>query len=182
MSFNIILRDMLKPCQFSRSTVPGTIWISKKLTWFVFLWMKEKFERTVIKKANKNLSFKFGSVQFLDIVNFLGVATSLDSFLKAYRTSEMKGFLAYEWSDSPKKTHVSGTSPYNEFFSRLPKCNPLDKAYSDYQSFVNSGCSSEEALRKLRVSSIPPTGQENYPCLQQVCKNPDMQSFDDSLR
>ena len=144
--------------------------------------MKEKFERTVIKKANKNMSLKFGSVQFLDIVNFLGVATSLDSVLKAYRTSEMKGFLPYEWYDSPKKLTYPALPPYNEFFSRLPKCNPLDKAYSDYQSFVNSGCSSEEALRKVRVPSIPPTGQENYAYLQQVWKNPDMQSFDDSLR
>ena len=38
---------------------------------------------TVIKKAVQFVSFKFGDVQLLDIKNFLGVATSLDSFLKA---------------------------------------------------------------------------------------------------
>ena len=43
---------------------------------------------TVIKKSNNFISFKFGNVQFLDILNFLGGATSLDSFLKAYKTSE----------------------------------------------------------------------------------------------
>ena len=71
---------------------------------------------------------------------------------------------------------------YNEFFIRFRNCNQLDKAYSDYQSVVNSGCSSEEALKKLRVSSIPPTGQESYAYLQQVWKNHDMQSFKDFLR
>ena len=53
-------------------------------------------EPTVIKKANQFVSFNFGDVQLLDIMNFLGGATSLDSFLKAYKTSETKGFFPYE--------------------------------------------------------------------------------------
>ena len=40
-------------------------------------------EPTVIKKANQLISFKIGDIQLLDIMNFLGGATSLDSFLKA---------------------------------------------------------------------------------------------------
>ena len=43
-------------------------------------------EPTVIKKANQFVSFKFGDIQLLDIMNFLGGATSLDSFLKAYKS------------------------------------------------------------------------------------------------
>ena len=35
-------------------------------------------EPTVIKKANQFISFKFGDIQLLDIMNFLGGATSLD--------------------------------------------------------------------------------------------------------
>ena len=49
-------------------------------------------EPTVIKKANQFVSFKFGDIQLLDNMNFLGGATSLDSFLKAYKTKETKGF------------------------------------------------------------------------------------------
>ena len=41
---------------------------------------------TVVKKANQFISFKFGDIQLMDIMNFLGGATSLDSFLKAYKT------------------------------------------------------------------------------------------------
>ena len=40
-------------------------------------------EPTVIKKANQFVSFKFGDVKLLDIMNFLGGATSYDSILKA---------------------------------------------------------------------------------------------------
>ena len=49
-------------------------------------------EPTVIKKANQFVLFKFGNLQLLDIMNFLGRATSLDSFLKAYNISETKVF------------------------------------------------------------------------------------------
>ena len=49
-------------------------------------------ETTVITKANQFISFKFGDIELLDKMNFLGGATSLDSFLKAYKTSETKRF------------------------------------------------------------------------------------------
>ena len=55
------------------------------------LFNERDIERTVIKKANQFISFKFGDIQLLDILNFLGGATSLDSSLKAYKTSEAKG-------------------------------------------------------------------------------------------
>ena len=63
------------------------------------------FEPTVIKKANQFVSFKFGDIQILDIMNFLGGATSVDSFLKAYKTKETKSFFPYEWFDCPEKTN-----------------------------------------------------------------------------
>ena len=46
------------------------------------LFIEQQIEPTVIKKANQFASLKFGDVQLLDIMNFLGGATSLDSFLK----------------------------------------------------------------------------------------------------
>ena len=60
-------------------------------------------EPTVIKKANRLVSFKFGDFQLLDIMNFLGGATSLDTFPKAYKTKEAKGLFPNEWFDCPQK-------------------------------------------------------------------------------
>ena len=63
---------------------------------------ERQIEQTVIKKAIQIVSFKFGDVQLLDIMNLLSGATSPDSFLKAYKTEETKDFFPYELFDSPK--------------------------------------------------------------------------------
>ena len=81
-------------------------------------------EPTVIKKANQFVSFKFGDIQSLDNMNFIGGATSLDSFLKAYKTKETKGFFPYEWFDCPEKMNNKELPPYDSFFSILRKKNP----------------------------------------------------------
>ena len=64
---------------------------------------ERNIESTVIKKTKQFISFKFRDIQLLDIMKFLGGATSLDSFLKAYKTSETKGFFPYEWFDHTDK-------------------------------------------------------------------------------
>ena len=51
-----------------------------------FLINERNLDPTVIKKTNQFVSFNFGDVQLLDIMNFLGGGTSLDSFFKAYKT------------------------------------------------------------------------------------------------
>ena len=96
-------------------------------------------EPTVIKKANQFVSFKFGDVQSLDIMNFLVGATSFDSFPKAYKTSETKGFFPYESSDCPQKIKNSELPPYDTFFNKLRVVNPLEKGYSDYPKLFSSG-------------------------------------------
>ena len=93
---------------------------------------KEK-ETSVIKKANDFIYFKFGDVQFLDIMKFLGGANTLDSFLKAYKASETKGFFPYEWFDNPDKLDFPELPPYEAFFSKFRNNNLLDKVFIDYE-------------------------------------------------
>ena len=64
---------------------------------------RRDIETVVIKTTNQYISFKFRDIQLLDIMNFFGAATSLDSFLKAYKTSETKGFFPCECFDHPEK-------------------------------------------------------------------------------
>ena len=119
-------------------------------------------EPTVIKKANQFISFKFGVIQLLDIMNFLGGATSLDSFLKAYKTSETKGFFPYEWFDHADKMQNTELPPYDSFYSKLRSCNPREAEYTDYVNLLKSGLTKEQAVVKLKLSKPPPTGIENY--------------------
>ena len=87
-------------------------------------------EPRVLKKSNQLVFFKFGDIQLLDNMNFIGAATSLDSFLKAYKTKETKGFFPYEWFDCPEKKNNKELPPYDSFFSILRNSNPLDKDYN----------------------------------------------------
>ena len=139
-------------------------------------------EPTVIKKANQFISFKFGDIQLLDIMTFLGGATSLDSFLKAYKTSETKGFFPYEWFDHPDRMQSLELPPYDAFYSKLRSCNPLETEYTDYVNLLKSGLTTEQAVVKLKLSKPPPTGIENYQYLQQIWKQEQMSSFKDFLR
>ena len=106
-----------------------------------YLIHERDIQPTVIKKANHFVSLKCGDVQFLDILNFLGGATSLDSFLKAYKTNETKRFFRYEMLDSPEKLDATFLPPYNCFFSKLRNYNPLEKEFTDFIKLLNNGFS-----------------------------------------
>ena len=127
-----------------------------------------EIEPTVIKKANDFISFKFGDVQFLDIMKFLGGATTLDLFLNAYKASETKGFFPYEWFDSPDNLDCTKLLPYEAFFSKLRNHNPLEKDFNDYQKLVNGGFDQQSALKNFRIQSIQPTSFENYSYLKNI--------------
>ena len=115
-------------------------------------------------------------------MNVLGGATSLDSFLKAYRTSKTKGFFPYEWFDHPDKMQNTELPPYDAFYSKLRSCLPLETDYADYDSLLKSGLTTEQAVVKLKLSKPPPTGIDNYQYLQQIWKQEKMASFKDFLR
>ena len=149
---------------------------------YLILVNEKEIEPTVIKKANQFVFFKFGNIQFLDIMKFLGGATSLDSFLKAYKTSETKGYFPHEWFDNVEKLSHQSLPSYDAFYNRSRNCNPLNKTFSDFQNhLLKAGCSNEEALRKLKLAGIRPTIEENYVYLQQIWNSQGMQSFKDFL-
>ena len=119
-------------------------------------------EPMVIKKDNQFVSFKFGDIQLFDIMNFLGGAASLDSFLRAYKTKETKSFITYEWFYCSENLNNKKIPPYDNFFSILRNNNHLEEHYNDFQNLVNSGLTTEQAVTKLRKDRILPTGAENY--------------------
>ena len=138
---------------------------------------EQDIEPKVIKKANHFVSFKFGDIHSRDIMKFLGGATSLDSFLKAYKTKEAKGFIPYERFDCPENMNNKEFPPYDSFFSILGKSNRLEKVYNEFQNLVNSGLTTGQAVAKLRMDTLPPTEAENYSYLQSVWENNNMQYF-----
>ena len=153
-----------------------------KSYWLPVLINETNMEPIVIKKANQFVSFKFGDVQLLDIMNLLGGATSPNSFLKAYKTAETKGFFPYEWFDCPQKMNNSELPPYDAFFSKPRNVNPIEKDYSDYQSLLSSGLKTEEAPTEMKVSKPPPSAEENFQYLLDIWNRENMCTFKDFLR
>ena len=88
-------------------------------------------------------------MELLDIMNFLGGVTNLNSFLKAHKTKENEGFFPYEWFDNPEKLNNKELPPYDSFFSKLRNINLLEKDYNDFENLTTSGLSSEQAVCKL---------------------------------
>ena len=115
-------------------------------------------------------------------MKFPGGATRLDSFLKAYKTSETKRFFPYEWFDHPDKKQKTKLPPYDAFYSKLRSCNPLESEYTDYVSLFKSASTTEQAVINLQLLKLPPTGIEIYHYLQQIGKQEQMSSFKDFLR
>ena len=125
-------------------------------------------ETSVIKKANDLISFKFRDVQFVDIMKFLGGATTLNSFLKTYRASETKSFFPYEWFDNPDKLDFHELPPYEAFFNKLRNNNPLAKDFLDYE-LRKSALDEQQALqKKLKIKTVLPSGLNNSIYLQET--------------
>ena len=120
-------------------------------------------------------------MRLLDFMNILGGATSLESFLKAYKTEETKCFFSYEWFDNHEKLNNRELPPYDSFFSKLRNINPPEKDYNDFENLTTSDFSSEQAVWKLRLNKIPPTGDENYAFLMSIRVSEGMKSFENFL-
>ena len=71
--------------------------------------------------------------------------------------------------------------PFDSFFSKLRNINPLEKDYDDFENLTTNGLSSEQAVCKLRLNKIPPTGDENYAYLRSVWVSEGMKSFKEFL-
>ena len=112
--------------------------------------MSATFNLLLLKKANRSVYLKFGDVHFLDILNFLGGATSVDFFFKAYKTIETKGFFSYELFDSPEKLDATFLLPCDCFFSKMRNYNPLEQEFTDFTKLLNSGFS-QKVIKKVEV-------------------------------
>ena len=116
-----------------------------------FLVNEGDIEPTVTKKVNQFISFKFGDVLLMDIMNFLGGATSFDSILKSNKISEKEVFFPYELCDHPDKKHNTQLPSYDTFYKKLRSCNPLEAKYTDYVNLLKNELTTEQAVAKLKL-------------------------------
>ena len=93
-----------------------------------------------------------------------------------------KDFFPYEWFDSPNKLDATFIPPSECFFSKLRDHNPLEKEFTDFTKLLNSGLSQQEALKKLRLKVVPPSGVDIYNYVESVWEQEQMTTFQDFVR
>ena len=72
--------------------------------------------------------------------------------------------------------------PYEAFFSKVRNNNPLNKDFIDYEKLRKSGFDEQQALKKLQIKTVPPSGLDNYNYLQETWKKNGMTVFKDFLK
>ena len=93
-------------------------------------------ELTVTKKANQFVSFNFSDNQLLDLMTFLDGATSLDSFLKTYKTNETKRFFPFEWFHCTEKLVNKELPQSDSFWNILDNSYTIEKNYNDLKTLT----------------------------------------------
>ena len=68
------------------------------------------------------------------------------------------------------------------FFSKLRNNNPLDKDFIDYGKLRKSGLDEQQALKKLQIKAVPPSGSDNHNYLQDTWKKNGMRVFKGFLK
>ena len=58
----------------------------------------------------------------------------------------------------------------------------MEKEFTDFTKLLNSGLSQQEALKKLRLKVVPPSGFDNYNYLESVWEHEQMTFFQDFVR
>ena len=72
------------------------------------------------------------SLEYLDLCNYLGAGTSLDSFYKAYNLNTEKGPFPYQWLTSLDKLNYTGLLTQSCFKSTLTNKEIDEEPYMSY--------------------------------------------------
>ena len=117
-------------------------------------------------------------MQVLDIKNFPGGATSITLFLKGTKQRKTKVFSPMSGSTA-RKVEQRRTTSKQFFLNKLHNINPLEKDYNGFEELTTGGLLTEQALFKLRLKKIHPTGDENYAHLRSIWMSEVMKFFND---
>ena len=93
-----------------------------------------------------------------------------------------KLFFSFEWFDNPDKLEFPELPPYEAFFSKLRNINPLDKVFVDYEKLRKSGLDEQQALKKLQIKAVLPSGMDDYNYLQETWNKIGMTVFKDFMK
>ena len=110
-----------------------------------------------------------GTIQFWSsttqtLFDFLDGATTLDQFLKAYKSSQMKALFPYEWFDNPGLLVLPLYHCMKPF--SVNNINPLDKDFIIYEKLRKRRAWWATSTEKILNEYVPISGLDSYNYLQ----------------
>ena len=145
-----------------------------------FLLTNDKLNQQLWKKLISLFPSSLVMCSYLMVWTFLVELLVLTRSSKLTKQKKLNAFSPMSGSTIPK-SWTTKNYLHTIFFSKLRNINPLEKDYNVFENFTTSGLSSEQAVCKLRLNKIPPTGDENYAYLRSIWVSEGMKSFNDFL-
>ena len=120
--------------------------------------------------SSKKRTSSFGDIQFLDRLSFLGGATSLDSFLKAYKISDTKSLSATNGFTTFTKCRTQVFPRMTLFTVKLAVLTFLKPTTCNILTFWKVEWRHNKPLWKFKLTKPPPTWIENYHNVEKIWK------------
>ncbi len=147
----------------------------------------------VIKNNNQYKCISTRDLKFIDILQFLPPGTNYQKFLSAYKVTERKGYLCYDWFKSPEQLKYPQLPPFEAFYSPLKGRNVLEEPseQAEYEKDLKKWIIKfAEAMTKGgNVNKLlsekpqpPPTARQRYQMLQDIWNEKEMKCFEDYLK
>ena len=77
-------------------------------------------------------------------------------------------FFPYEWFDSAEKLNETQLAPIESFWRKLKNHNVFSVDYDKFMDCKKRGIDEKEALKKLKLKTVPKNAEENYRELQNI--------------
>jgi hypothetical protein len=134
----------------------------------------------VLKKNNAYMCISTPTLRFLDTILYVGGSGTYADFLKSQGVEAKKSHFPYEMLQQYSDLDREGLPPYDSFFSALKGVNTLEAEHLRYTQLLANG--KQQALDKMKLTTPPPSGSQQYEALRQLWAEKGMRTLGDLLR
>ena len=146
-----------------------------------FLLTNDKLSQKLSKKLISLFPSSLVMCSYLILWTFLVELLVLTRSSNLTKQKKLQAFSPVSGSTIPKIWTTKNYLHTTLFYRKLRKINLLEKDYNDFENLTTNGLSSEQAVCKLRLNKIPPTGDERYAYLRSIWVSEEMNFFKDFL-
>lgn len=137
---------------------------------------------SILKRNSAYTLIQTPTLRMLDFKSFVSPGTSLGSFLRCYDIDVRKFYFPYEKLQTVDVLDESDPPKYCDFFSSLNNVNVLEADRITYDKLISGGKSKQEALKSMKLKSVPLNGSQNYQLVLNTWRDEGFETIADLLQ